>query len=328
MNEQSFVDRREVDWKRLSALCDLADASLTRLKPEELREFVRLYRRVSTDLASARTKSTNVPLISYLNDLTGRAYGVLYRAPRKPFLAGLLATIALSAQTVRRNRWFVFASAFLTFGMAFFTYGLLNWAPATRDVIIPPGEQSLFDEWKKGHFPEPSGSQSGMATAFYAQHNPTVAIITGAVGAGTFGVMSVVFLLQNGMMLGALSHEVAPVGKLGFLLSSISPHGVPELSGAIVSGSAGLLLAFALINPGRRKRGAALKAVGKDAIVLLATSVVLMFIAAPIEGFFSFRPSVPQGAKIAVACISAVAWACFWIWFGREPEKSRSGFGR
>src|SRR5271170_7049523 len=100
MNEESFVDRREVDWKRLSVLCDRADSSLNRLSGSELREFVRLYRRVSTDLALARTKSTNLPLISFLNDLAGRAYGILYRSPRKPFWATLLATVALSTQTV------------------------------------------------------------------------------------------------------------------------------------------------------------------------------------------------------------------------------------
>jgi len=53
-------------------------------------------------------------------------------------------------------------------------------------------------------------------------------------------------------------------------------------------------------------------------VVLLATSVVMMFIAAPIEGFFSFNPAVPQGLKIAVAVIEAVVWGLFWYGFARE----------
>jgi uncharacterized membrane protein SpoIIM required for sporulation len=319
MNEESFVDRREVEWKRLAALCDTADWSIKKLSDSELREFVRLYRRVSTDLAVARTKSTNVPLISFLNDLVGRAYGILYRSPQKRFLPTLMNTIAVSAQTVRRNRWFLLTSAIIFFGSALFIYGLMSWVPSVKEQVIPPAMQPLVDKWKEGSFDPRSSSEAGMMAAFYASNNPKTAIITGAVGAGSFGIVSVFFLFQNGAMLGALAHEVAPVGKLGFLLSSISPHGVPELSGAVVAGASGLLLGFALINPGRRRRADALKLVGKDAIVLLATSVVLMFIAAPIEGFFSFQPMIPQWFKVAVAGISVCGWAALWIFFGRTP---------
>ena len=65
------------------------------------------------------------------------------------------------------------------------------------------------------------------------------------------------------------------------------------------------MLGAAVINPGRRRRSDALKAVGRDAIVMLSTSVILMFIAAPIEAFFSFQPAVPQWVKVVVAVISA-----------------------
>jgi len=319
MNEQSFVDRRELDWRRLASLCDAADSSLKRLKPEELREFIRLYRRVSTDLAVARTQSTNIPLVSHLNDLLGRAYGILYRSPRKRIGATIQEGVTLAVQTVRRNKWFMLTSAAIFFGSALFIFNLMNWVPAVRDQLIPPGTDKLFDAWKKGSFEQHSGSESGMMAAFYASNNPKTAIITGAVGAGSFGIVSVYLLFENGAMLGALAHEVAPVGKLGFLFSSISPHGVPELSGIVVAGGCGLLLAYALINPGRRRRADALRLVGKDAIVLLSTSVVLMFIAAPIEGFFSFQPAIPQGIKVAVACVEFCAWATLWTFFARDP---------
>jgi WD40 repeat protein len=55
MNEQAFLQKREGDWRRLTLLCDKADASPSKLTPTELREVVRLYRRASTDLALVRT---------------------------------------------------------------------------------------------------------------------------------------------------------------------------------------------------------------------------------------------------------------------------------
>ncbi len=320
MNEQGFVDRRESDWQRLTELCDKAERGLKTLSGQDLRDFVQLYRKASTDLALARTKSRNLALIDYLNDLVGRAYGILYRSPKQPFLSTVVAAISLSAQTVRRNKWFVLVSASIFFGSAVFIYGVLDWVPDARQKVIPASMDKVFDSWRSGVFDEKSGSESGMMTGFYASNNPRTAIITGAVGAGSFGLISVYLLFNNGVMLGALAHEMAAVGKLGFLISSISPHGVPELSGIIVAGSTGLLLGYAIINPGRRRRSDALKAVGKDAIVLLATSVVLMFLAAPIEAFFSFQPSVPQWLKAGVAVLSLMGWAIFWTGFARPAE--------
>ena len=267
MNEQGFVDKRETDWQRLSNLCDQAETGLKRMPSRDILEMVKLYRRVSTDLSLARTKSTNVALIAYLNDLAGRAYGVLYRTPNKPFFMVIADSVALSAQTVRRNRWFVLVSAMIFFGSAFFIGGLMSVRPDLKDQIIPPGMDALFDNWRKGQFEEHGVDQSGMMAGFYASNNPRTSIITGAIGAGSFGLFSIYLLFQNGEILGALGHEMQVVGKLPFLISSIAPHGVPELSGIIVSGSCGLLLGYAIINPGRRKRADALRAVGRDAIV-------------------------------------------------------------
>ncbi len=320
MNEQVFYERRKDDWQRLTVLTDKAEFNPAQLKPDDLREFVRLYRRVSTDLSVVRTKSTNLALIEFLNSLLGRSYGVLYRAPRKSIFSSIADAIALAAQTVRRRKMFVLVSAALFFGAWFGTLGVLSVRPDLKTFLIPEQMQSSFDQWRSGKFPERESSQSLAATGFYMSNNPKAAIFTGAVGAGTFGLASLFMVLTNGALIGALSHEVLPVGKLGFLLSSIFPHGVPELSGLIISGSSGLLLGYALINPGRKRRGEALREVGRDAVTLLAISVTLMFIAAPIEGFFSFNPTVPGWVKVIVGTVSLTAWLLFWTQYAPEPK--------
>ena len=53
----------------------------------------------------------------------------------------------------------------------------------------------------------------------------------------------------------------------------------------------------------------------------------MMFIAAPIEGFFSFNPHVPGWLKTTVAVISVIAWATFWTGFGRNPAGEGSPAG-
>lgn len=323
MNEQTFVENREPDWLQLTRLCDRAETSLAELSSQELREMVRLYRKVSTDLALARTRSSNIALIEFLNDLAGRTYGVLYRAPKKNIFTSLAEALVLSAQTMRRCKWFVLVSAMLFFGSGLATYGLLQVRPDVKQAFIPAGMDHVFDGWKSGKFEERSGSTGAMMTGMYASNNPRVAIISGAVGAGTFGTLSLYMNIQNGALLGVLAHELAPLGRVDFLLSSVAPHGVFELSGIIVSCAAGLLLGWSLINPGRRSRGDSLKAVGKDAIVLLSSSVIMMFMAAPIEGFFSFNPHVPGWLKVTVALVSFTVWITFWSTFGRSDEELR-----
>jgi uncharacterized membrane protein SpoIIM required for sporulation len=302
-------------------LCDKADRSPTDLSSVELGELVRSYRRVSTDLAFVRTVSTNLDLVNYLNDLASRAYAVVYREPRQPILRVLADAIGTAARTVRKRRWFVLVSFLLFFGSAIFAYGLSLHSVDARNYFVPSGLKNVFDGWKKGKFEERTGSDSAMMGGFYASHNPTIAIGAGAVGAATFGVMSVFLVSENGAMLGVLASELAPLGKVDFLLSSVSPHGVPELSGIIISGACGLLLGYALINPGRRSRADSLREAGRDAVVLLATSVIMMFIAAPIEGFFSFNPMVPGWVKTTVAMVSLIAWLVFWTYFGRTDEE-------
>jgi len=328
MNEVAFVERREPDWKRLSYLVDRADASVRQLTEAELREFIRLFRNVSGDLALARTQSVTLELIEFLNDLVGRAYSTIYTSPRHPLGRSIVYGIALAAQAVRRLRWFVLASATVFFGSAVWGYAVLAFRPDTRNIIITGQFRDLVAEWKSGKFPEATGERDIAATVLYAGNNPYVSIVTGAEAAGSFGIMTAQRLYDNGLMLGALVHELQPVGRVDHLLYSIAPHGVTELSGIVLSGAAGFSLAWALICPGRRKRGESLAHAAKDGLVVLTTSVVLMFMAAPIEGFLSFNAHVPNAWKAAFACLSALAWATFWIGFGRSDEERQAALER
>jgi uncharacterized membrane protein SpoIIM required for sporulation len=320
MNEVAFVEQREPDWRRLSYLSEKADVSPRNLSPQEFQEFVRLYRRSASDLAAVRTKSNNLQLIDFLNDLVGRAYSTLYRSKRKPFLASIGDAIALSAQTVRRLRWFVLASA-LTFlgGTAFAYIGVAN-NPDLYEHFEPAGMKDSIDQWVSGKENETNVSRSTLMTGFYSANNIRVAIIESSISAASFGVGSFYMLWTNGAMTGSLAHRTAKVGRLGHLLTWISPHGASEISGFVIAGAAGYCMGWALILPGRRKRSAALGQAGKDAIVLLCTGIVMIAAAAPVEGYFSYNNHIPDWAKLVFAASAFGAWNLFFIGFGREKE--------
>jgi uncharacterized membrane protein SpoIIM required for sporulation len=319
VNEERFVQLREPDWQRLVHLCDRADASPTFLNTSDFHELIRCYRRTSGDLATARTIGSNPEMTTFLNDIVGRAYAILYRSPRKSFFAGLGQVLATVAQAGRRRKWFILSAALGFFVFTFLTFGLMSAVPATRDVFLPPGGmmQENAKGWTKGIKPR-TASQSAMMTGMYASNNPLAAITGASLSVVSFGIGGAYDLYENGMNTGALAYEMNRAGKLSTLVIWLLPHGVSEIQGFFVSVGAGFVLGWALINPGRRRRGEALAEAGKDAIVLIATSIVMMFIAAPFEGYFSFNPRVPNAVKIVVAVLVACAWAAFWIGFGRE----------
>jgi len=324
MNEVAFVAEREPGWQRLTALCDKGESSVTALDASELEEFVQLYRKTTTDLALVRTESSNTELAAFLNGVVGRAYGILYRRPKTPFAQATKGALAEGALCVRRRVWFIVASA-AVFLLGFaFAATVMDARPELRSYFVSGDMEDLFEHWKAGEFEERSFSEMVAMQGFYSSNNPRVAILSGSIAASTFGIGTLFIEWQNGAILGALSEEMADVGKLGHLLVSIAPHGATELTGGIISGAAGFCLGWALIAPGRKSRGAALREAGKDAFVLLLMSIIMMFLAAPVESFFSFNPNVPIAAKIAFAVVTFLAWILYWTGCGRKSIATTS----
>jgi uncharacterized membrane protein SpoIIM required for sporulation len=298
------------------------------LSEPEFEEFVQLYRSTCADLALARTQSENLELSRFLDSICGRAYCLLYRRPGVRLGAAIQRALIETAQTFRRRFVFFLASLAVFLIALFYNVIVLSARPDLHDLIVDP-RNPMFGEnlerWKRGKFDPRTADESGMATAFYASHNPRVALTTAALSASTFGIGTCQLIWLNGEVMGIYCYEMSKVGKLDYFLTSVSPHGASEMTGAIVSGSAGFVMAWALISPGRRTRGQALKAAGADAFRLTMLSMVMMFIAAPFEGYFSFNPQIPAPFKIAVFCIMATFWTLYFYGYGRNEELEPAG---
>lgn len=322
MNEGFLVRKRSADWNRLRFLCEKAEANLRALDASEVLELIELYRRTAADYAWARSESTNLDLVAALNALVGRAYGVVYRTPWPGFRASLNEALRAAARTVRRRLGEIALSAAIMFTALVFTVAVMAARPDLKSLVLDPDDPNL-QAWKRGTFEPRAGEEAVLATSFYASNNPRVTITAAALAAGTFGVGTFAVLWANGSLLGAYCHELAREGLLGHFLISIAPHGATELTGAVLSGAAGLRLAAAMIAPGRRRRIDALRDAGADAFTLLSLAIVMMLLAAPIEGFFSFDPRIPDAAKLSVAALSFGAWLAFFSLVGREPASAQ-----
>ncbi|MCW5939695.1 MAG: stage II sporulation protein M [Fimbriimonadaceae bacterium] len=321
MDEEGILKKRANGWERLQHLCELSEQRVDRLSGEEITEFVRLYRQASADLALMMSQTANTEVIDYLNGLVLRAYGQIYRRPSRPLKESIREAVVLSAQVIRKQGWAILLAAALFFGGAMSAGSIIAARPDLRSFFVPSEMEPLFEHWTTGKFDKKQGGESIAMTAFYASNNPRVGIIAHSLGVATFGVMTAYISWTNGVLVGALGHDMARVGKLGFLLTSILPHGVSEIGGLFVSGAGGFVLGWALIRPGRLTRGEAVRRAGRDAFVLLVTGLAMILIAAPIEGFFSFNPAVPQPVKLVFGLATLLVWWFFFAGYARTEDR-------
>jgi len=324
LNEKVFLGANQDRWTRLNDLVNRAEAGVKHLSPDQLLDLIRLYRQASSDLALLRTDQANIGMTMQLNTLVGRAHAVIYRRPIKRFGEAVKIALLAAADTMRRRKVFVFVSIAIFLLSCTFNWVVLATRPDMRSAIIPPQFEEVFSGWKSGKFEPRDIETDSQMTAFYMGNNPFVAMRMATISAATFGVGTVEELDQNGKLLGALAYEMNSVGKLGYLLASIFPHGASELNGMFVAGAAGLTLGWGLLVPGRRSRAESMREAGKDALVLTCQAILMMLIAAPFEGFFSFNPSVPTPLKVVVGMIVLSAWLTFWSFYGKPKNAPAS----
>src|SRR5437660_1214588 len=142
-------------------------------------------------------------------------------------------------------------------------------------------------------------------------------------GALTAGALPLYVLVANGAFLGTVLAVVQGYGLSGGLLAFTAAHGPLELSCIILSGGAGLRLAWALLRPGDRSRRDALRLAGAQAIRVMLLVVPALGVAGLLEGFLS--PSgAPLALKITVGLVAGVALWSYIALVGRSFKRSAS----
>jgi uncharacterized membrane protein SpoIIM required for sporulation len=137
------------------------------------------------------------------------------------------------------------------------------------------------------------------------------------------GVGTVVALVMNGIMLGAVAGIFANYSANLHLWAFILPHGVIELTAICIGGGAGLWLGSAFVLPGRITRREALVVRGREAVSLIGGVAVMLVVAGMIEGFIS--PSeLPNPVKFALAALFALLLVAYLGLAGRDEQARRA----
>ena len=322
IDERAFINGKRAGWERLSIIVERTkNGGLRQLSREELPALGSLYRRAAADLAFARAQGANPSLVLYLNELVGNAHGVIY-AEETGGWSRLWRFLAYGlADTLRRRMPFVLAAIAINLVGALLAYMIIHRDPSQMSLYFPDGMQSSVDFWKKG------GADNGdippgdgvLFSSSLMTHNTQVGITAFATGITL--ILPIVFMFQNGTMIGALTAVVQPTGHLASMWAGLLPHGICELSATFICGGAGLLTGWALIAPGRYSRKDALIANGRDACKLMVGTIPLWITAGVLEGNVS-HSSLPHWAKFGLAGIQA-ATLIFYIYGSRARTDRR-----
>ncbi len=315
-----FINERKDNWQRLEDLLGLLrGTSLRGLSKMEVREFGELYRRAATDLAIARAETRDPKLINYLNSLVIRAHGKIYRADGEG--ASIIRKFFLREfpEAFRKN-WVYMTVAGATF-LVFSVFGFVaTWLDTdfTHFVYL----SGVVEQIQSNQYWWLSLNESNqIGASFIMSNNIVVSIRAFAMGA-LFGVGAfydiAFFGAHVGSVFGAAYKLNPPFGVE--LATFVVGHGVIELSVVCFCGGAGMMIGYAIINPGDMTRGQALKKKGMEAAKIVIGCACLLVVAGLIEGFIS-PSALPAWVKVATGVISGLAMYSYLFLAGRSIDE-------
>jgi uncharacterized membrane protein SpoIIM required for sporulation len=284
-----FRAEREGDWRRLEGLLNRAERrSAATLSDEELLALPTLYRATVSALAVARETSLDRALIDYLEGLSTRAYFFLY---------GVRGRLGPRIKQFFRHDW---PAAVL--GLWRETVGSLSLlvAGTLAGYLLVRADSGWFmalvGGMAQGRTPDSTtqqlrevlykGDTDGleMLAGFLFTNNAKVALMCFALGF-LLAVPSTILILMNGLTLGAFLALYASRGIAGELVGWLCVHGTTEMFAITLAGAAGIRIGWAVAFPGRLSRLDGMAAAGRQSGTVMAGVVVMLFVAALLEGF-------------------------------------------
>lgn len=319
MTQSTFVERRSQTWQRLDALLRRLERRAARtLAADEILELGRLYRATTSDLAYAQGRGFDSALLEYLNRSVARAHARVYARSSQTGLARIADFYARTfPREFRRSLPYVALCAALTVACAVVAYVLVRTHPADAYALLP--KMLVSERIRHSLHDSNFAVDPDFAPAMSAQiitNNVKVAIIAFA-GCVTLGALTLYIIATNGLMLGGMGALFTNAGFGRDFWVTIAPHGVIELTAIQIAGAAGLLIAAAIVLPGRMRRRELLVANARRAGTLILGVASMLIVAGAIEAFISPR-RWPEPARVAVGVATAVLLVFYFGNAGRD----------
>lgn len=291
LRSDRFRLEREGEWRRLEdIIARMERRGMRRIADEDLMALPALYRTAASSLSVARETSLDAATLAYLEALVQRAWFQVY-GPRMGFVRWLRGFLLGGWSRAVRALWLDICIAL--FVMVAGT--IVGWLLVAQDEawyyrLFPasPGEPRVPGASREQLLSVLATEENASGlSAFAAQlfsNNSAVCILAFALGFA-FGIPSLLLLVHNMALLGALLWLYDGQGIVVELAAWLSVHGTTELFGILLSGAAGLHIGRAMAFPGKLPVLEAAGAAGRRAAVVMVGVVIMMIVAAVLEAF-------------------------------------------
>ena len=291
LRSDRFRLEREADWRRLETIVARIEAGRLRaISDDDLVALPALYRTLVSSLSVARDTTLDAATLAYLEALAQRAWFVVYGPEitfrgwlRRFFGGGWNAAVRAIGPDI------LIALAIMIIGT------VIGWLLVANDpdwfyALMPaqPGDPrvpgashaallgSLFGK----------GQKSGLAmfAAYLFSNNAQVSILCFALGFA-FGLPTILLLVHNTALLGALLWLYHGQGLTLDLIGWLSVHGTTELFAIMLAGASGIHIGRAMAFPGQRAVLDAAAQAGRRTATVMIGVVLMLIVAGLLEGF-------------------------------------------
>lgn len=330
VKELQFIERRQAEWEAwdrylASFSKKRRDGEAERAEALPFADLPASFRRLSRDLALAKDRRYSAQLVEALHRRVLAAHQRIYGAGSGEGSSFLHFVAGGFPRLVRQEWRYVALSGILFFVPLLVVLVALQYFPDAVFYLVSAEQVDQFQQMyapDAKHLGRPRSASSEWAMwGFYIANNVRIDFQCFA-GGIAFGVGSIFFLVYNGLMIGTVAGHLTQIGFIDTFWGFVSGHSAFELTGAVLSGAAGLKLGHALVAPGARSRLVALKENARGAVGLVYGAAALTFLAAFIEAFWSPIRTLPLSVKVGVGIALWVLVAAYLFLGGRGGRRA------
>ncbi len=302
--EKGGAGNPRVRWKELESILSLIDReSLGRVPPATILRMGNLYYEVLSDLGTYQARGADPRVRRYLNSLLARAYSRIYRKRTLRFLDSVKFFIFDIPILLRKRVHFIMTAFVIFLFSTLIGFSCVNQKSKLINLIVPEAMRSRIEEdLRQGQIGAkfPANLKVLISTQILT-NNIGVSFKAFAMGL-LMGLGTIYILVLNGLMLGGLASIYHGMGYPLEFWSLILPHGGIELLAVFIASGAGLILGYALINPGVYRRGEWLAHEGTEAVKILLGTIPILLLAALVEGYVT-PADIPALVKIGFGMV-------------------------
>lgn len=312
MDIDALAISRSKEWERLDELAAARD-----LSGNATDELIARYRAASADLADMKTSAGRTPTSDRLSTLLARARMRLTGVKENPITFTTRFFVAQLPAAFYRLRWVTLAIALAFIAVATIVAFWVSGDESTIAALGPAYQlQQYAEESFTGYYSEnPAAEFAGMVWTNNAW------ISAQAVLFGFTGVWPIYIFVQNAVAVGTAGAIMLAYDRGDVFILHLLPHGLLELTCVFVAIAAGLMIFWAIVVPGRRKRIDAIAEEGRSLATVAVGLFLWLGVAGAVEGFVTGQ-SWPWPLKIGIGVLALGLFLTYMLVLGKKAYRA------